>query len=102
MLGDIWIVWDTRKIEVLQSWVNSFSISVRRRRRGSDDEWLASGVCEMGPWGVCGEFNEILNVDDRTGDGRLSPGAVLFADFVNNQGLRDMAISGAFYTWSNM
>lgn len=48
------------------------------------------------------DFNEILGVEDRSGEGGLSAGSTLFAEFVNNQGLRDVAISGAFYAWSNM
>lgn len=44
----IWVVWNTGKIEVLQSWVNNFSVSVRRRRRVSDDEWVVPGV-----YGLC-------------------------------------------------
>lgn len=49
---------------------------------------------------VCGDFNE--NVKDWTRGGGLSLGAVFFANFVNSQGLRDVAISGAFYSWSKM
>lgn len=40
-----------------------------------------------GFWCVCGNFNEILRVEERTDDGGLSLGFGLFADFVNSQGL---------------
>lgn len=51
---------------------------------------------------MCGDFNEILGAEDRSGVGGLFAGSMLFSDFVNNQSLRDVDIFYAFYTWSNL
>lgn len=54
------------------------------------------------PWCVCGDFNGILNLEERSSDSGLSFGLRLFADFVDGQGLCDVPISGTSFTLSNM
>lgn len=55
-----------------------------------------------GPWCVCGDFNEILSLDEKTSGGGVTPGSILFVDFVDSQGLRDVAIVDGKFMWSHM
>lgn len=121
--GGIWIVWNTRKIEISYHWVNNFSVSVKGKRKGTDDEWFITSVYGpyaqelkplffqelndlrnlfISPWCICGDFNEILFLEDRSGEGGLTPGAKLFAEFINNHFLRDVPIAETSFTWLNM
>lgn len=40
----IWVIWDTNKIEILQCWVRSFSVSMHGRLKNSEEDWLITGV----------------------------------------------------------
>lgn len=47
-------------------------------------------------------FYEIPSPEERMGDGGLLSGSRLFCDFMDSQSLRDVPISSASFTWSNM
>lgn len=122
VVGGIWVVWDSSKLEILHSWASTFSISVRGRVRGLEVEWLVTGV--YGPcvsdlkqpffdelleiraqwsdsWCVCGDFNEITSFEERLGASSLPVGAIFFQNFIDACSLRDVPIVGAAFTWSN-
>lgn len=42
--GGIWVIWDSSKIEIINSWVKEFSVSVLGRMRNIEEAWLLSGV----------------------------------------------------------
>lgn len=77
------------------------STDVTKRR----DLWnkLINLACNIRvPWMVLGDFNSILNSQERVGGAEIRPQH--FADFldcVNITGLTDMRYCGNFLTWSN-
>lgn len=121
--GGIWVMWDTSMIEILQTMVKAFSVSIRGHLKNLREEWLITGVygpCSAnkihdffkelldvrnaweGPWCLCGDFYEVLCLEDRPGDRLSSGGMNLFVDLVAQHGLRDVLIAGTNFTWSNM
>lgn len=97
-------------------------MSVKGKRKGTDDEWLITGVygsCvqELKPlffqelndlrnlftglWCIWGDFNEILSPEERSGEGGLTSRAELFAEFINNHFLRDVPIVGTYFAISS-
>lgn len=117
--GGIWALRDSSKLEILQSWFESFSVSVKGQIRGVEDEWVVTrvyGPCALdkkqaffaellgirenwdGPWCVCGVFNEILSVEERLGASSLPEGAGLFLNFVNDCSLQDVPIVGTIFS----
>lgn len=120
--GGIWVLWDTSKVEILNSCVKDFSVSVYDRLRNSEVGWMVTGVygpCSSerkpaffqelydprslwnGPSCLCGNFNEVLCSKNRS-TGSMPGGMNLFADLVNSLVLRDVPISSAQFTWSSM
>ena len=54
------------------------------------------------PWCVLGDFNSILNQNDRIGGTIVTEGETKdFADCIQNCGLQEFSFEGAFYTWNN-
>lgn len=49
-----------------------------------------------------GNFNEVMEPNDRNGGGALSRNLVAFVDFMDEHTLRELPISETKYTWSNM
>lgn len=103
--------------------MKEFFVSVSGHLRNSKDQWLVTGVYGLcisewkasffqelsdirvawnRPWCIYGDFNEVLSLEDRNGESFFTGGMGFFADLVNSHGLRDVPISGAEYTWSNM
>ncbi|XP_074265564.1 uncharacterized protein LOC141588003 [Silene latifolia] len=55
----------------------------------------------QGPWGVCGDFNCVLNFNERIGRDVTWADIANFRDCVDFCGLMDMKGQGAFFTWNN-
>ncbi|XP_074293443.1 uncharacterized protein LOC141620485 [Silene latifolia] len=54
-----------------------------------------------GPWGVCGDFNNVLNFNERIGSEVLWANISDFRDCVHYCGFNDIKGRGAFFTWNN-
>lgn len=46
--SSIWVLWDTSKVEILNSWVKDFSVSVYGCLRNSEVGWMVTGI--YGPY----------------------------------------------------
>ncbi|XP_074265657.1 uncharacterized protein LOC141588101 [Silene latifolia] len=55
----------------------------------------------QGPWGVCGDFNCVLNFNERIGREVSWADIAEFRDCVTVCGLMDIKGQGAFFTWNN-
>ena len=53
------------------------------------------------PWCVGGNFNVVRFPSERMGSVGFSPGMYDFSDFISDNGLIDIPLSGGNYTWSN-
>ncbi|XP_020242621.1 uncharacterized protein LOC109820840 [Asparagus officinalis] len=54
------------------------------------------------PWLVGGDFNAIINSDEKIGGNQMNDaGADDFQNFINSSQLRNIKTTGCFYTWSN-
>lgn len=54
-----------------------------------------------GPWLLGGDFNTILNAEDKIGHNRHNNEITPFRDCLNKCGLEDIKFSGRVFTWSN-
>ena len=118
--GGILLLWDKRRINLVDSVVGSFSVSCLFRMADDDFQWVFSGVYgpiekrlresfweELGsirglwenPWCVGGDFNEILSLNERSRGGRIANTMRRFSDIINDLGLRDLPLQGGHYTW---
>ena len=117
--GGILLLWDKRRLSMVDSVVGSFSISCLFRMAEDEYHWVFSEVYgpierrlresfweELGsisglweePWCVGGDFNEILYPNERTREGKISNSMRRFSDVLNDLGLRDLPLQGGPYT----
>lgn len=52
------------------------------------------------PMLICGDFNEILNPEDRRGQNRVTSGMKVFQNWVSSNLLLEVKLSGRLFTWS--
>ena len=118
--GGILLLWDKRRISLVDSVADSFSVSCLFRMEDDGFQWVFSGVYgptekrlresfleELGsirdlwenPWCVGGDFNENLSPNERSRGGRISNTMRRFSDVLNDLGLRDLPLQGGHYTW---
>ncbi|XP_021738082.1 uncharacterized protein LOC110704583 [Chenopodium quinoa] len=57
--------------------------------------------CVNGPWIVGGDFNNVLNIEDRVGSAVSLSEVENFRLCVRNSSLLELKSSGMFYTWNN-
>ncbi|XP_074315380.1 uncharacterized protein LOC141651573 [Silene latifolia] len=120
--GRVWLIWDDQNFRVSLLHKNAQVISARITEVGTGETFLFSVVygsndederkelwdhlkfihdTYQGPWGICGDFNNVLHSNERIGrDVRLSD-VVHFKDCVDYCGLVDIKGKGAFFTWNN-
>ena len=117
--GGIILLWDKRRISLVDSVAGSFSVSCLFRMENDGFQWVFSRVYgptekrlsesfweELGairslwenPWCVGGDFNEILSPNERSRGGRISNTMRRFSDVLNDLGLRDLSLQGGHYT----
>ena len=118
--GGILLIWDKRRIRLVDSLVGNFSVSCLFKMEEDGFQWVFSGVYgpvdknlrelfweELGsikglwddPWCVGGDFNEILSPDERSKGGRISNSMRRYADILNDLELRDLPLQGGPFTW---
>ena len=118
--GGILLLWDKRRISMVDSVARSFSVLCLFRMVEDGYQWVFSGVYgsvkksiresfweELGsirglweePWCIGGDFNEILSPNERSRGGRISNTIRRFSDILNDLGLRDLLLRGGPYTW---
>ena len=119
-MGGILLLWDKRRISMVDSVVGSFSVSCLFRMAEDRYQWVFSGVYgpierslkesfweELGlisgqweePWCVGGDFNKILSLNKRSRGDRISNTMRRFSNVLNDLSLRDLPLQGGPYTW---
>ncbi|XP_074283305.1 uncharacterized protein LOC141607855 [Silene latifolia] len=53
------------------------------------------------PWAIVGDFNTVMNPDERLGGQTKPEDMEAFVDFMNNCDMVDIQATGAFFTWMN-
>ena len=117
--GGILLFWDKRRMKLVDSEIGLFTISCLFKMVEGGFLWTFSGVYgpverrlkeafweELGsirgwwegPWCMGGDFNEILSPSERA-RGNFSLLMRLFADIVNELGLRDLPLQEGLFTW---
>ena len=81
------------------TFVYAFNQSKEREDLWRDLCGLGIGVHK--PWIVMGDFNCVLNIDERVGAPVRHHSMVAFRNCVDICGLEDVKAAGHFYTWSN-
>ena len=118
--GGILMLWDKRRVSMVDSMVGSFSVLCLFRMAEDGYQWVFSGISgpvekslresyweELGsirglweePWCFGGDFNEIISPNERSRGGRISNNMRRFSDILNDLGLRDLLLQGGPYTW---
>lgn len=114
--GGILICWDKDKVDCVESWVDVFSVSIVAAVKGETQKWVLIGVygsmagdrleiflAELQairgrrelPWCIRGDFNEVLYLEERSRTVRRSRGMDDFCEFIDQNELINLPISGA-------
>ncbi|XP_074283519.1 uncharacterized protein LOC141608065 [Silene latifolia] len=120
--GRVWIIWVPQLFTVTTLLMNAQIITVLVNERATGDEFLFSVVYGFNedseradlwahlrfikdnyhkPWGVCGEFNNVLHYNERIGREVTWNEIADFRACVQYCGLTNIKAQGAFYTWNN-
>ena len=112
-MGGILLLWDRRRISLVDLVIGSFLVSCLFRMVEDGYLWAFSRVYSLvershkeffweelglirgpweGPWCLGGDFNEILSPNKRSRGGRLSPAMRRFSEIMNDLGLRDLPL----------
>ncbi|XP_074306340.1 uncharacterized protein LOC141641582 [Silene latifolia] len=101
--GRVWLLWDPSMFDVNVKDVTAQAIHSEVCR----EESLWNSIRDYhrginGPWVVCGDFNAILDFNERIGGAPVSYADVLpLAQVTQDCNLADLKATGAFFTWNN-
>ncbi|KAL9244383.1 hypothetical protein vseg_018163 [Gypsophila vaccaria] len=119
--GRVWLLWNPSKLNSNVLHIDSQCIVAEAQDRVSQGRFLFSlvyafnsaadrlGLWELlpkyknytGPWVVCGDFNNVLFLNERLGSEVQMAEIEPFRKCVNECDLVDMKSTGAFFTWNN-
>ncbi|XP_074306341.1 uncharacterized protein LOC141641583 [Silene latifolia] len=101
--GRVWLLWDPSMFDVNVKDVTAQAIhseAVERESLWNSIRDYHRGI--NGPWVVCGDFNAILDFNERIGGAPVSYADVLpLAQVTQDCNLADLKATGAFFTWNN-
>uniref|UniRef100_A0A2N9EI09 Reverse transcriptase domain-containing protein n=1 Tax=Fagus sylvatica TaxID=28930 RepID=A0A2N9EI09_FAGSY len=120
--GGILLMWAKRCVEKLEDAFGIYSVSCKFKNVADQKVWMYTGVYgpnadrerslmwdELAgirswwglPWCVGGDFNVVRFPSKRMGSVGFSPGMYEFSDFISDNGLIDIPLSGGNFTWLN-
>ncbi|XP_074264272.1 uncharacterized protein LOC141586807 [Silene latifolia] len=120
--GRVWVIWDPQVFRIVLLAKNAQVITVQVTEVNSGDQFILSVVYGsnddgerlelwnhlkdmkrnyQGPWGVCGDFNNVLNYNERIGREVGWADIAEFRACVDFCGLMDIKGQGSFFTWNN-
>ncbi|KAK4721761.1 hypothetical protein R3W88_011994 [Solanum pinnatisectum] len=98
MLGKIWVFWR-------EEWIESIALDSIQQITMKLELWEElENIGEGGlvPWIIGGDFNVILNEEEKLGGLSFTQNEAMdFALFINNCGLSEIKFVGSKYTWWN-
>ncbi|XP_074288568.1 uncharacterized protein LOC141613722 [Silene latifolia] len=95
--GRVGVIWNPQIFQVTLLHANAQCITVKVVEIASGDTFL----CSVGPWCVCGDFNNVLNYNERIGGEVTWEDIAEFRECVHYCVLYDIKSQGAFFTWNN-
>ena len=116
------LMWDTRVVDKVEEAVGSFSVSCKFKSVVDQFVWAFTGVYGPSPmsdrrllweelfglsswwkvpWCMGGDFNVVRFPSEHAGSTIFTTAMCEFSDFISEQGLLDIPIEGANFTWSN-
>lgn len=120
--GGILIMWDRRIVEKIDVYVGEFVVACSFRGVADNFSWAFAGVYgpnldslrsslwdELAglsswweqPWCIGGDFNVTRFPAERSRDVRINAAMMEFSDFIFEQDLMDLPLTGWPFTWSN-
>ncbi|XP_074283135.1 uncharacterized protein LOC141607680 [Silene latifolia] len=120
--GRIWVVWDNSMFDVIvlikTAQVLHLSVTCVQNNftwqcsvvygfnKNADWKELWQSLLDIhssiqGPWMVMGDFNNVLNMDERIGAPVTVAEVKDFQECVDTCGLYDLSSTGAYFTWNN-
>nr|XP_023874857.1 uncharacterized protein LOC111987377 [Quercus suber] len=121
--GGLWVLWNSNKVEDTQMANTEQEIHVSIKVRGSDFSWIFSAVYASPrleertiswnnlatvaeshnlPWVIAGDFNELLNSDDKFGGREISINrSLMFKECLVKCNMIDLGFLGPRFPWSN-
>ncbi|KAM3284003.1 hypothetical protein P3S67_022801 [Capsicum chacoense] len=121
--GKIWIVWDPRKYKVIERFtaaqlihcfitdlsgyfscyytiIYGFNGLEQRKSLWEDLRKIAANITD--PWFLCGDFNDVLNTNDRLFDSPITYSETKeYAECIQDLQLNELSWKGEYYTWTN-
>ncbi|XP_071694498.1 uncharacterized protein [Rutidosis leptorrhynchoides] len=114
------IIWDSNCFEVANSFVSNHCIRIRGKWKSSGKDFCVINVYGLHDdenklklwdvlynlllvhkdeaWVICGDFNEVRNVDERLNCNFIESWAKRFNEFIVNSGLIDVPMGGRIFT----
>jgi endonuclease/exonuclease/phosphatase family metal-dependent hydrolase len=120
--GGILIMWNRRIVEKIDVYVGEFVVACSFRSIADNFSWAFAGVYGPNldslrsslwdelvglsswwelPWCIGGDFNVTRFPIERPRDVRLNAAMMEFSDFIIEQDLMDLPLTGGPFTWSN-
>jgi hypothetical protein len=117
--GGILVAWQPSAWSVLDTSTRQFSVSAKVRQVPGDHEWWLSLVhgpakdynrpafieelhalrlVQLGPWVICGDFNMIYRVQDKSNGQLHRRGMGQFHHFINEASLKEVQLEGRLFT----
>ena len=119
--GGVAIIWDTRKVKVIDSLVGDFSVSILVEENNGTQWWLSGvygpstpfrrsdfweelgalyGLCDT-RWCVAGDFNTPMYPSEKSSNTRSNASMRSFDQVIKDMELIDLPLGNGHYTWSN-
>ncbi|XP_026440567.1 uncharacterized protein LOC113339529 [Papaver somniferum] len=120
--GGMIILWNKDQFEVADSLVGDYSLSIACTNIQYGFRWILTNVygpnkphersslweeldnvCNFWdlPWCLGGDFNTVLNCNEKKGCSKTTRSMENFSHFIDEHDLVDLPLKGARYTWSN-
>ena len=119
--GGILLVWDSRRVKVIENFIGDFSVSIRLRMDNTDEWWLSGiygppSVCSRGEfwdklvglselcgskWCLGGDFNIVRNIGEKRNSSSNTYSMRIFDELIRELELMDPPLNNHQFTWLN-
>ncbi|XP_026451679.1 uncharacterized protein LOC113352009 [Papaver somniferum] len=121
--GGMLILWDRDLVEVTDSLVGEYTLSILCTNKADNFQWILTNVygpnkpvertefwveldniCRYWmniPWCLGGDFNTVIKCGEKKNCNKITSSMKMFSKFIVEHDLIDLPLKGARYTWSN-